>query len=82
MDNDGDSLTTHDALAEAQARIAALETLLSDLRHDLRGILSPTLLVSDRLLSHSDIAVRRTGERVVATVERAVARLAEAKLPK
>jgi hypothetical protein len=50
---------------------------LSALRHDVRGILSPTMLVADRLLSHEDPVVRRAGEVVTRTVERAAARLAD-----
>jgi len=47
----------------------------SQLRHDLRGILSPALLVADGLTSHEDPKVRRAGEVIVRTVERAAARL-------
>ena len=49
----------------------------SALRHDLRGILSPAMLIADRLLAHQDPAVQRAGEVVNRTVERAAARLAE-----
>ena len=49
----------------------------SALRHDLRGILSPAMLIADRLQSHEDPAVQRAGEVVNRTVERAAARLAE-----
>jgi ABC-type branched-subunit amino acid transport system permease subunit len=49
---------------------------LSRLRHDLRGILSPALLTADRLLaSTEDPTARRSAELVIATVERANARL-------
>jgi len=54
---------------------------LSVLRHDMRGILSPALLVSDRLLSHEDPAVQRAGEVITRTVERATARLEEPPAP-
>jgi hypothetical protein len=50
---------------------------LSLLRHDLRGILSPAMLIADRLLAHEDPAVQRAGELVNRTVERAAARLAD-----
>jgi hypothetical protein len=78
------------ATAEAEALRATLEagkhtiedatSLLETtarLRHDLNGILSPTLLTADRLLAHEDPTIRRAGEIVVKTVERASARLAE-----
>jgi hypothetical protein len=62
-------------------RLAALETQVAALRHDLHGILSPALLTADRLLNSPDPSVRRAGEVMVRTVERATARLAETKLP-
>ena len=62
----------------------ALELALADrieqqrkLRHDIRGALSPVLLVADRLLNHADPAVKRSGEIMVRTVDRATALLAE-----
>ncbi len=68
-----------DPACDATARLAALEAKTSSLRHDLRGILSPALLTAERLLSHEDPAIRRAGEMMVKTVERASARLAETK---
>jgi hypothetical protein len=53
--------------------------VIKALRHDLRGILSPAMLIADRLSSHEDPAVQRAGAVVVLTVERAAARLAERK---
>ncbi len=70
-------------LAEAGAacvQLAELRAQLSGLRHDLRGILSPALLVSDRLLTHEEPHVRRAGEVMVRTVERASARLMDTRL--
>ena len=55
----------------AQARIDALQMQVSRLRHDLRGALSPALIVSDRLIASTDPAVRRAGETVVRSVEQA-----------
>ncbi len=49
------------------------------LRHDLRGVLSPALMMSDRLLSHTDPAVQRAGNAVVRSIDRATALLAESK---
>ncbi len=54
------------------------------LRHDLRGALSPALLTADRLISHADPKVRRAGEIIVKSVDRASTLLAdpaEASLP-
>ena len=46
------------------------------LRHDLRGVLSPALMMSDRLVNHADPAVQRAGQAVVRSVERATTLLA------
>ncbi len=67
------------APAEVVARLQVLEAKTSSLRHDLRGILSPALLTAERLLGNEDPAIRRAGEIMVKTVERASARLAETK---
>ena len=42
------------------------------MRHDLRGAMSPVLLVADRLIAHADPAVKRSGDIMVRTVERAL----------
>jgi hypothetical protein len=71
------------SLAEAQAcedRLKELNQQVSTLRHDLRGMLSPAMLVADRLLDNQDPGVKRAGEMVIRTVERMTARLAETKL--
>ena len=47
------------------------------LRHDLRGALSPALLTADRLLTHADPKVKRAGEIMVKSVERASSLLIE-----
>ncbi len=68
--------------AEAEAvadRLRTLEAKTSSLRHDLRGILSPALLTAERLLGHEDPVIRRAGEMMVKTVERASERLADTK---
>lgn len=72
MDSDND-------LAAKLARLAALEATTSALRHDLRGILAPALLVADRLLAHDDPKVVKAGDIVVKSVRRAEARLQETK---
>lgn len=58
-----------------RARLAELEANESSLRHDLRGVLSPALLMADRLVAHEDPGVRRAGETVVKSIERATALL-------
>jgi hypothetical protein len=68
-----------DEAAAAQTRLADMQAELSVLRHDLHGILSPALLTADRLTGHDDPAIRRAGDIVVRTVERATARLAATK---
>jgi hypothetical protein len=67
------------SIDETRTRLAALEAAASSLRHDLRGILAPALLVADRLLAHADPKVVRAGETVVKSVRRAEARLQETK---
>ncbi len=70
------------AVAEADPvaeRLRLLEAKTSSLRHDLRGILSPALLTAERLLGHEDPVIKRAGEMMVKTVERASERLAETK---
>jgi hypothetical protein len=67
-----------DAPAVAE-RLRTLEATTASLRHDLRGILSPALLTAERLLGHADPVIRRAGEMMVKTVERASERLAETK---
>jgi hypothetical protein len=63
----------------AAERLGQLEARTASLRHDLRGILSPALLIAERLLNHEDPAIHRAGEIMVKTVERASARMAETK---
>jgi hypothetical protein len=68
-----------DQAASAQVRLAGIEADLSLLRHDLHGILAPALLTADRLTGHADPVIRKAGDIVVRTVERATARLAATK---
>ena len=63
----------------AEARIADLERQAASLRHDLRGALSPALIVADRLTGSADPAVRKAGESVARSVERASSLIAAAK---
>ncbi len=57
------------------ARLTDLEATTSRLRHDLRGMLAPALLVVDRLLAHSDPKVVKAGETVLKSIKRAEERL-------
>ena len=65
-----------DALGDRLARIGAAA---STLRHDLRGVLSPALMVADRLVNNPDPAIRRAGDAVVRSVDRATALLTASK---
>ena len=57
----------------AATRLAELEREMSALRHELRGALSPALMVSDRLLRNDDPLIRRAGDAVVRSIDRATA---------
>ncbi len=70
------SIETSDT-AQKLKRLAELEAATSSLRHDLRGMLAPALLVADRLLAHADPKVVKAGETVVKSVRRAEERLQE-----
>jgi hypothetical protein len=56
-----------------QSRVEELERLVSKLRHDLRGAMSPAALIADRLRQHSDPAVQRSGKTIGLVVERVLA---------
>lgn len=53
------------------ARLAALVATIGRAGHDLRGILSPTLLMAERLQMNADPKVVRAGDVVVRDVDRA-----------
>ena len=55
----------------AEASVLAQQKELSRLRHDLRGILSPALLLADRLSMSDDPMAKRTAEAMISTIERA-----------
>ena len=61
-----------EAAEEANARLVKAA---GQMRHDLRGILSPALLTADRLTTSQDPTARRAGETMVATIDRAEERL-------
>lgn len=62
----------HAALIQ-KAHLAALGSAVAKINHDLKGILSSALLVSDRLESSDDPAVRRLAPTLVTSIERATA---------
>ena len=65
------------ARREAEAALAGRIELQRRIRHDMRGALSPALLLADRLLNHADPAVKRTGDIVVRSIERAASLIEE-----
>jgi hypothetical protein len=60
-----------------QATMVARAEAHRQLRHDIRGALSPALLTADRLLTNNDPAVKRAGEIMVRAVEKAAALMAD-----
>ena len=72
------------ALRHEAAQVPALTEQASawqaqqrQLRHDIRGALSPALLTADRLLANDDPGVKRSGDIVVRSVEKAIGLLAD-----
>ena len=63
------------------ARLAELEAAASMLRHDLRGMLAPALLVVDGLLAHSDPKVAKAGQTVLKAIRRVEERLIATRPP-
>jgi len=57
----------------AQSRIEELERLVSELRHDLRGAISPAALIADRLRQSKEPEVQRAGRTIGIVVERVMA---------
>jgi signal transduction histidine kinase len=53
------------------ARLAALGAAMAKVNHDLRGILSPVLLTAERLQMNPDPSIKRAGDVVMRSVERA-----------
>lgn len=58
-----------------RTRIAELESLVSRLRHDLRGVITPAALIGDQLRGHPDPSVQRAGTRIGETVQRVLDKL-------
>lgn len=61
---------------DRRTRLQELDASASALRHDLRGALSPALMMADRLAAHDDPAVQRAGEIVGRSIDRATALIA------
>ena len=57
----------------AQSRVEELERLVAELRHDLRGAISPAALIADRLRQSNDPATQRSGKTIGLVVERVLA---------
>jgi hypothetical protein len=53
-----------------RARIEQLEALVSRLRHDLRGAISPAALIGDRLRQNADPSIQRAGGIIAAGVQK------------
>jgi hypothetical protein len=51
-------------------RVKELEKLVSSLRHELRGVITPAVLIADRLLLNNDPAVLHSGTILTKMVER------------
>jgi signal transduction histidine kinase len=59
--------------AAMAARLSDVETRAASMRHDLRGVLSPALMVTDRLINNPEPTVQRAGQAVIRSIERATA---------
>lgn len=57
--------------AAMAARLSDVEARAATMRHDLRGVLSPALMVTDRLVKNPDPTVQRAGQAVIRSIERA-----------
>lgn len=60
------------AALQQKTHLAALGTAIAKINHDLRGILSSALVVSDRLEGSDDPDVRRVTPTLVSAIDRAV----------
>ena len=63
--------TRRGAAARAEARATALAATISRLTHDIRGALSPALLMAERLERHDDPVVRDAAETISRAMDRA-----------
>ena len=60
---------------DSDDRIDQLEKLVTSLRHDVRGIVTPVALAAYHLYKSSDPAIQRSAARIDEMVERLVLRL-------
>lgn len=60
-------------------RLVELEALMSATRHDVRSMLTPMLLVADRLAMHTDEKVVRCANTLISSIKRINAQLAATK---
>lgn len=60
-------------------RLIELEATLSTARHDIRGMLTPMLLVADRLAMHTDEKVVKCANTLISSIKRIDARLVATK---
>src|SRR5580692_8243705 len=71
--------TVHQEMVQMEqspdVRVEQLENLVRTLRHDLRGLITPPLLIADRLTMNSDPAIQRSGIVIATAVERILFRL-------
>ena len=65
------SPASDDPTTDPAVRVAELEELISRLRHDIRGALSATRLVTDRMLGEPDQRM----QRFATTIDRATQRI-------
>ncbi len=63
------------SMNDMQQKLEDQKHALSALRHDLRGLLSPAMLAADQMSMHSDPHVRSCAERILESLDRAVALL-------
>ena len=60
----------HRSIDEAEERIRVLEKLISSVRHDVNGALTPALMAADSLRSHADQRVALAGSKIADSVLR------------
>jgi len=58
---------------QQKSRLASLGLAVSKINHDLRNLLSPAQLLSDRLANLADPSVRKLAPKLMATLDRAIA---------
>lgn len=60
-------------------RLVELEAVLSTARHDIRGMLTPMLLLADRLAMHADDKVVRYANKIISSIKQIDDRLVATK---